>query len=112
MLAKRVIQEYELDTVDDVLNIQYEILELFLDSQADIAPEERRRFYLLVRMFKLTNKKYNLGFQELRSELQLAVLEGVAEMEPVLAKLEDQNIEESARSDSGCPRPAQGNYSF
>ena len=92
-LAGRVIKEYELDLVDDILDIPYDGLELFFDRQDDIEPEERRRFYLLVRMFKLTHKKYNLGFQELRSELRSAAQEGFPEVENLLAKLEAQDIE-------------------
>ena len=93
LLAERTIKEYELKKVDDILDIQYEELEKFLARQEDIASEEWRRFYLLVRMFKLTHKKYNLGFQELRSELTLAAQEGFPEMNNLLARLQHRDIE-------------------
>ncbi|MGI9569307.1 MAG: PEP/pyruvate-binding domain-containing protein, partial [Desulfobulbia bacterium] len=81
VIAERVIREFDLGLVDDVLDIPYDSLEHFLAQQKDIGQEECRRFFLLVRMFKLTYKKYNLGFQELRSELEMAGKEGVFQID-------------------------------
>ena len=93
ILTRRVIREYELDQLDDILDIPYIALERFLQQQKDVAKDECRRFYLLVRMFKLTYKKYNLGFQELRSELEQAGNDGFFQMDTLLDKLDDQDIE-------------------
>ncbi len=93
VLAARVIEEYELEQVDDLLDIPYSGLQRFLLKQEDVAEDERRRFYLLVRMFRLTYKKYNLGFQELRSELEQAGNDGFLEMDTLIDKLDNQDIE-------------------
>ena len=44
----------------------------YLERQHDLLTVERKRFELLVRMFKLLHQKYNLGLQELRNQLQQA----------------------------------------
>ncbi len=93
VLTRRVIREYELKQVDDVLDIPYSGLERFLLQQKDVDKDECRRFYLLVRMFKLTYKKYNLGFQELRSELEQAGNDGFFQMDTLLDTLDVQDIE-------------------
>jgi len=92
-LTERVIEEFELTRVDDILDVRPESLEPFLEKQADCPAEERRRYFLLARMFKLTHKKYNLGFQELRSELMQAAQEGFPQMETLLHKLDEKDIE-------------------
>lgn len=93
VLAERVIKEFSLAQVDDILHIRQDDLQRFLDRQEDCSGEERGRYALLVRMFKLLHKKYNLGFQELRSELQQASREGFPLMEELLNKLDDRDIE-------------------
>ena len=88
LLVNRVFERFELLQIDDVFEVSQEMLATFVDQQQDCKPHERRRFLLLVRMFRLIHKKYNLGFQELRSELKQAAAEGYPEMEPLLAKLD------------------------
>ncbi len=91
LLVNRVFEHFELDQIDDVFGIHQQELTIFVDQQQDCASHERRRFLLLIRMFRLIHKKYNLGFQELRSELRQAVAEGFPEMEPLLEKLEEKD---------------------
>ncbi|MBT8359577.1 MAG: phosphoenolpyruvate synthase, partial [Deltaproteobacteria bacterium] len=93
VLAKRVIEEFDLNTLDDILHVRPQTLETFLTNQQDCKPEECRRYFLLVSMFKLIHKKYSLGFQELRSELQQACQEGFPQLEGLSEKLDDNNIE-------------------
>ena len=92
-LSERVVDEYDLGQVDDILDIPDSGLERYLSLQLDIAESERRRYYLLVRMFRLTHKKYNLGFQELRSELEQAGRDGFFQLDALLDKLDAQDIE-------------------
>src|SRR5210317_644702 len=91
VLVNRVFEHFELDQIDDVFGIDQQELTIFVDQQQDCVSHERRRFLLLIRMFRLIHKKYNLGFQELRSELRQAVAEGFPEMEPLLEKLEEKD---------------------
>ena len=91
LLVNRVFEHFELDQIDDVFGIDQQELTIFVDQQQDCVSHERRRFLLLIRMFRLIHKKYNLGFQELRSELRQAVAEGFPEMETLLEKLEEKD---------------------
>ncbi|MBE0585404.1 MAG: phosphoenolpyruvate synthase [Desulfofustis sp.] len=93
ILAERVIKEFDLTQVDDLLHVRQQDLERFLDAQKDCSEEERGRYALLARMFQLLHKKYNLGFQELRSELLQAARDGFPQMEELLQKLDDRDIE-------------------
>ena len=88
LLVNRVFEQFELSQIDDVFLVGRQSLRSFVDEQQDCSPLERRRFLLLVRMFKLIHKKYNLGFQELRSELQQAAAEGYPGIEPLLNKID------------------------
>jgi pyruvate, orthophosphate dikinase len=54
-----------------------------------------RRFELLIRMYKLLYKKYNLGVQQLRGEIDKAVNDGFPEMEGLLTDLDHTNTERS-----------------
>jgi pyruvate,orthophosphate dikinase len=93
VLAERVIAAFELTQVDDILHVTRHELEDFLGLQQDCDGRERSRYALLTRMFKLIHKKYNLGFQELRSELKQAAGDGFPEMEPLLGRLEEGDTE-------------------
>ena len=92
-LAGRIRDQLGFRTMQDILAWENEARQGFLDQQVDIVPVERIRFGLLVQMYKLLHQKYNLGFQELRSELQEAAREGFPGMEPLLEKLEQCNTE-------------------
>ncbi|MBT8346500.1 MAG: phosphoenolpyruvate synthase [Desulfofustis sp.] len=87
LLVNRIFQRFELSQIDDVFLVGHQALSAFVDEQLDCSPQERRRFLLLVRMFKLIHKKYNLGFQELRSELQQAADDGFPGIVPLLDKI-------------------------
>ena len=91
LLVNRVFERFELVQIDDIFQVGQEMLTAFVDQQQDCKPQERRRFLLLIRMFKLINKKYNLGFQELRSELKQAAADGFPEMEPLLTKIDERD---------------------
>jgi pyruvate, orthophosphate dikinase len=88
-LAIRIHDELEFSVIEDLLAWKQEERQKYLAAQKDIAPAELRRFDLLVQMFQLLNQKYNLGFQELRSELEHAAQEGFPEMEDLLTTLEN-----------------------
>lgn len=93
-ISRRVWPRMELRKVDDLLEVDQEKLEQFLGAQQDLPSAETKRFALLVKMFKLLNKKYMLGFQEIRGELHEAVHDGFPEMEKVLKSLECSNTED------------------
>ncbi len=87
-LAVRITEQLDFRSMQDILDWKTEDLGKFLADQTDLEPLELRRFELLVQMYKLLHRKYNLGFQELRSDLLQAAQEGFPEMEGVFAHLE------------------------
>ncbi|MEN8199435.1 MAG: PEP/pyruvate-binding domain-containing protein [Thermodesulfobacteriota bacterium] len=88
LLAKRIQQELDFKAIKDLLGWKREERQKYLGRQKDISPAELRRFDLLVHMFQLLNQKYNLDFQELRTELEQAAQEGFPEMADLLYTLE------------------------
>jgi len=88
LLATRIQQELKFSITEDLLTWKQEERQQYLAQQSDIPPAELRRFDLLVQMYQLLNQKYNLGFQELRSELESAAQEGFPEMEDLFTTLE------------------------
>ncbi|OQX14926.1 MAG: phosphoenolpyruvate synthase [Desulfobulbaceae bacterium A2] len=77
----------------DLLQSDENVLQHFLDAQAQLPLGERRRFALLVRMFKLLHQKYDLGMQALREQLQQAAATGFPEMEQLTQDLEQRDIQ-------------------
>ncbi|PIE72325.1 MAG: phosphoenolpyruvate synthase [Deltaproteobacteria bacterium] len=95
VLSARFWQAMKIVNVEDLLHIDRERISAFLAEQKDIKASELRRFELLIRMYKLLHRKYNLGFQQLHSEIRRMVNDGFAELEPLLANLEEADTEES-----------------
>lgn len=87
-LTTRVWQLDYIHTVQDLLAWDDHRRKSFLAAQSDLPEEERRRFDLLVEMYKLCHEKYNLGTEELRHQLTQAAAAGFPEMEQLLADLE------------------------
>ncbi|MEW6501548.1 MAG: phosphoenolpyruvate synthase, partial [Thermodesulfobacteriota bacterium] len=87
-LAGRVWQLGHIRSVTDLLAWDDHRRKTFLASQGDLPEGERRRFDLLVEMYKLCHQKYNLGTEELRHQLTQAIEAGFPEMEQLLADLE------------------------
>ncbi len=88
ILLNRIYEQLEFSSPDDLLSWSRDERREYLSLQSDLPPSELRRFDLLVHMFQLLNQKYNLGFQELRTELEQAAQEGFPEMEDLLQTLE------------------------
>lgn len=72
----------------DLLNLEEERLERFLRDQQDVPDYEKQRFRLMVKMYRLLDLKYNLGYQELRHHLAQAAASGFPEMDDLLTSLE------------------------
>jgi len=89
MLTNRIQEDLQFFSLDDILAWDEKERLRYLKQQHDISTVERRRFELLVKMFKLLHHKYNLGMQELRNQLQQAVQDGFPEMEHLLDVLEN-----------------------
>ncbi|MCW5200905.1 phosphoenolpyruvate synthase, partial [Desulfobulbus sp. F4] len=88
VLARQVREELEYSTVDELLTWDEAERKNWLLRQSDISAGERKRFDLLVRMFKLLHHKYSLGMDELRGQLEHAAQNGFQEMAELLDVLE------------------------
>ncbi len=86
LLLNRALTEVQ--TIDDLLSWDEHRRKQFLARQTDVSKPERRRFDLMVEMFRLLDQKYNLGFQQIRHYLLQAADAGFPEMEHLLADLE------------------------
>ncbi len=86
ILSERFWREMAIEKVQDILFKDDTAIAKFLRLQKDLDKNEVRRFELLVRMYKLLHKKYNLGFQQLRSELNRAVNDGFPEIGQLLSE--------------------------
>lgn len=92
-LSERFWAEMGIQEVEDLLALDEGRISTFLGRQDDLSASELRRFELLIQMYKLLHKKYNLGFQQLRSEIHRAVNDGFPEMEPLLSTLDHADTE-------------------
>ncbi|MGB3209886.1 MAG: PEP/pyruvate-binding domain-containing protein [Desulforhopalus sp.] len=94
ILSERFWTEMCIDRVDGILLQDSGKITAFLHRQKDLQPHEIRRFELLIRMYKLLHKKYNLGFLQLHSEINRAVNDGFPEMEQLLSGLDHSDTEQ------------------
>lgn len=92
-LVERICRQLDFTSMQDILGWDDGERRIFVEKQEDISSVERVRFELLVQMYKLLFQKYNLGFQELRTELLQAAREGFPEMEQLLENLEKCDTE-------------------
>ena len=90
-LASRIYGELGFRSMSDLLEWDNDELRTFLDGQSDLSRDELRRFELLVHMYKLLHKKYNLGFRELRKDLLQSSREGFSEIKEMLDTLDESN---------------------
>jgi pyruvate,orthophosphate dikinase len=87
-LMQRVFELPGMEEIPDLLEWKDKVRARFLEKEQDIAESEKKRFDQLVRIYKMLYNKYNLGYQEMRHQLQEAINSGFPEMEQLLADLE------------------------
>ncbi len=88
VLVNRAFEQEKISTVHDLLDWKQERIKAFLEAQRDLRPAELLRFFLLVKMYKLLDQKYNLSLREMRLQLEQAINAGFPEMERLLNDLE------------------------
>ncbi|WP_240194424.1 PEP/pyruvate-binding domain-containing protein [Desulfopila inferna] len=91
ILTTRLFADAGFEGISNILDWDSLECKRYLDAQDDLSVAERRRFELLVHMYKLLDKKYNLGIQELRSELIQASQEGIEGMDGLLDDLKNSD---------------------
>ena len=90
-LAARIRQELRFTRTSQILAWPDGERESFLARQGDIPDQERRRFELLVRMYKLLHLKYNLSLPEIQSQLHHAINAGFPELAMLPGVLEEND---------------------
>ncbi len=75
-LVLKIHNELDFSSMDDTLSWDKKERKKYLNAQKEISIEERRRFDLIVQMYRLVHQKYNLSFQDLKSEFAQADREG------------------------------------
>jgi len=88
LLMSRALAQGLILRLDQLLGLSENRLAAWLAGQEDVARGERKRFALMVEMYRLCHQKYNLGLEELRHQLHLAASSGFPEMNELIADLE------------------------
>jgi pyruvate,orthophosphate dikinase len=90
-LAGRIKKELRFNRMAQILAWKEEERQEFLDRQADLSEVERRRFTLLVRMYKLLHQKYSLSLPEIHLQLRHALGNGFPELGRLLEVLAEND---------------------
>lgn len=90
-LAARIRKELRFTHMGQILAWPDDEREAFLARQSDLSEVERRRFALLVRMYKLLHLKYNLSLPEIHNQLHHAINAGFPELSRLLDVLQEND---------------------
>lgn len=93
ILSDRLWSEFKVRHVPDILDIKNEDLKAWLAKQSDCDAGEVRRFELMLRMYALLNRKYKLGFSQLRGEIGLVVQDSFPELHSLPEQLDETDTE-------------------
>ena len=86
-LVDRIFQEKRFAREEELLGLGDGEVERILAGEAGAPEAQKRRVVLLIKIYRLVNQKYNLGFQEIRYHLQQASrwgFEGLEALQEVL----------------------------
>ncbi len=86
-IVGKIFEEKRFTKEEDLLGMTDAEVEAFLRGIPSASAREKKRVALLIKIYRLVNQKYNLGFQEIRYHLQQASrwgFEGLDELQKVL----------------------------
>ncbi len=89
-LMQRIFEEKRFSREEDLLGLTDQEIESLLAQETLASEPQKRRVFLLIKIYRLVNQKYNLGFQEIRYHLQQASRWGFEGLE-ALQKVLDRN---------------------
>lgn len=90
LLLQKIFGDRRLAREEDLLGLADEEVERLAGEAAAVSEADRERVGLLIKVFRLVNQKYNLGFQEIRYHLQEASRWGFEGLE-ALQRVLDRN---------------------
>lgn len=93
-LTRKIFVEKRFSREEDLLGLTDEEVESLLADAPSVSEPQKRRVALLIKIYRLVNQKYNLGFQEIRSNLQQASRWGFEGLEALQKVLDRDNTRE------------------
>lgn len=93
-IVRVLFQKHGLSGVRGLLSLREEEVEQTISSVEGVSEEEKRRVFLLFRMYRLVYQKYYLGYQELRYHLSQARAHGFTGLEKLEEVLRRDDPEE------------------
>ncbi|MGQ9693541.1 MAG: PEP/pyruvate-binding domain-containing protein [Thermodesulfobacteriota bacterium] len=93
-ILQKIFEEKRLQSEKDLLGLTDHELSAFMNSLTGVAETEKRRVFLLIKIYRLINQKYNLGFPEIAAHLQEASRWGFESLDSLLQVIKRNNPEE------------------
>jgi len=93
-IVQRIFAEKRLQSEKDLLGLTDHELSAFMAALPGVAETEKKRVSLLIKIYRLINQKYNLGFQEIAAHLQEASRWGFEGLDALLRVIERNDPEE------------------
>jgi pyruvate,orthophosphate dikinase len=90
-ITKELFAKQDISDEEQLLQCPLAELEQIIQGLDTYPAQEKRRVFLMLRMYHLLNLKYNLGFQEIEEQLVAAKKIGLPDMQPVLDGLQQEN---------------------
>ncbi|MDM8560635.1 PEP/pyruvate-binding domain-containing protein [Candidatus Parabeggiatoa sp. HSG14] len=90
-ITKALFATQDINNEEELLQYPLAEIEQVIQGLSNYPTQEKRRVFLMIRMYHLLNLKYNLGFQELEEQLMAAKNIGLPDMQPVLDGLQPDN---------------------
>lgn len=93
-IMQKIFTEKRFQSEKDLLSLPDHELASFMAALPSVAETEKRRVSLLIKIYRLINQKYNLGFQEIAANLQEASRWGFEGLDALLRVIERNDSEE------------------
>lgn len=93
-ILRKIFEEKGFTKEKDLLGLTDAEIEAFMAGMTSISATEKKRVALLIKIYRLVNQKYNLGFQEISYHLQEASRWGFEGLDSLQKTLDRNNTQE------------------
>ena len=94
LLLEKIFEEKGFTREEELLGLTDEDADRRMGEASSLSEAEKKRLALLIKVYRLVNQKYNLGFQEIRYHLQEASRWGFEGLEALQKVLDRNNTRE------------------
>jgi pyruvate,orthophosphate dikinase len=94
----KIFEEKGFIREEEILGLTDGELDRFMEETPSLSEAEKKRTALLIKVYRLVNQKYNLGFQEIRYHLQEASRWGFEGLEALQKVLDRNDTQECLKS--------------